>query len=122
MATNAVNWFEIPAADMERAVKFYNTVLGANMQSMDTGTGKYAFFPANGGVGGAIGQGGPYEPGDGKGVIIYLSVDGDLNTSLERVEGAGGKVVVEKRPLGPNGFFARFLDSEGNMMGLFSPR
>ncbi len=85
------------------------------------GGGKYAFLPSEGGVGGAIGQGEAYEPGSGKGTIIYLHVDGDLNSALDKVEAAGGKVVVSKSPLGPDGFFARLLDSEGNMIGLFSP-
>jgi predicted enzyme related to lactoylglutathione lyase len=43
---NAINWFELPATNFDRAVKFYNEVLGDNLQPMDHPQMKMAFFPA----------------------------------------------------------------------------
>ncbi len=34
---NAINWFEIPVNDLERAVQFYSAVLGRDMPRMDLG-------------------------------------------------------------------------------------
>jgi predicted enzyme related to lactoylglutathione lyase len=120
---NAINWFEIPAKDFERAKSFYEEVLGAKMetQSMEEMGMTMAFFPADweNGIGGGIATGPGYEPSD-KGALIYLNGGDDLSIPLARVEKAGGKVIVPKTSLGPNGFMAQFIDSEGNRVALQS--
>ncbi|MTI41923.1 VOC family protein [Fulvivirga lutimaris] len=120
---NAVNWFEIPAKDFNRAKSFYEDVLDAKFetQTMEEMGMTMAFFPADweNGIGGGIAFGPGYEPSD-KGAVIYLNGGDDLTTPLSKVEKAGGKVIVPKTSLGPNGFMAHFIDSEGNRVAFHS--
>ena len=117
---NALNWFEIPTSNLDRAMKFYNTIFGVELTSMETMPGyKMAMFPAEDGVGGALLQGEGYVPSTA-GVLVYLNGGENLSEVLDKVEGAGGKILVPKTDIGENGFFAHFLDTEGNKVGLHS--
>ena len=119
---NAINWFEIPVKDFTRAKTFYETIIGAAMQPMEAMGMKSAFFPADmqtGGIGGCIIEGNGYEP-SAKGSLIYLNGGEDLSVILSKVEAAGGKIVLPKTAIGPNGFMAHFTDTEGNKVGLHS--
>lgn len=119
---NAINWVEIPVKNFDEAKKFYEAVLGADMQVMEAMGMKSAFFPAElqaGGIGGCIIQGEGYEPSQ-KGALVYLNGGDDLALPLSRVEAAGGKILLPKTPIGPNGFMAHFTDTEGNKVGLHS--
>lgn len=118
---NAINWFEIPAKNLDKAKKFYEIILGADMQTMEAMGMKSAFFPADmqNGIGGCLMQGQGYEPSS-NGSVIYLNGGEDLSVILSKVEAAGGKIVLPKTSLGPNGFMAHFIDSEGNKVGLHS--
>ncbi len=120
--SNAINWFEIPVSDFNRAQKFYETILAAEMPVMEAMGMKSAFFPVDlqsGAVGGCIIQGAGYEPSQ-KGALVYLNGGDDLSVILNRVEAAGGKITLPKTPIGKNGFMAHFTDSEGNKIGLHS--
>ncbi len=118
---SAINWFDIPVTDIKRAVKFYSTILGADLQMMDSGGDSVmAMLPMEGeGVGGALTQAEGFTPSK-DGTLVYLNGGADLNAVLSRVEGAGGKVIVPKTDIGEHGFFAVFEDSEGNHVGLHS--
>ncbi|WP_339794787.1 VOC family protein [uncultured Imperialibacter sp.] len=120
---NAINWFEIPVKDFDRAKSFYEKVLDATMETMtmESMGMTMAFFPADweNGVGGGIAFGPGSEPSD-KGALVYLNGGDDLTTPLSRVEKAGGKVIVPKTSLGPNGFMAQFIDTEGNRVAFHS--
>lgn len=121
---NAINWFEIPVKNFERAKKFYETLTQSEMQimEMDGFEGKMAFFPADsetGGVGGSIISAPEYVPSQ-NGVLIYLNGGEDLSKQLSRVEKAGGKVILPKTSIGENGFIAHFSDTEGNKIALHS--
>jgi hypothetical protein len=121
MATNAINWFDIPVTNMDRALKFYNTIFGVDMSAIEPMPGfKMAMFPSEEGVGGAIVQGEGYVPSQKEGSVLYLNGGEDLNTVLNKVEGAGGKVSQAKEGIGEHGFIAFFTDSEGNKVGLHS--
>ncbi|MBS1772616.1 MAG: VOC family protein [Bacteroidetes bacterium] len=119
--TNAINWFEIPVTDFDRAKKFYGTLFNAEVQEMPHPEYKYGMLPADmqNGVGGGIVQGPGFEPSQ-TGSLIYLNGGDDLSGPLSRVEAAGGKVVLPKTSLGPNGFMAHFIDTEGNKVALHS--
>jgi uncharacterized protein len=120
--TNAINWFEIPVTDFTRAKKFYETILGAEIMEMPFPGGRYGMLPAdmmNGGVGGGLAQGEGFEPSD-KGTIVYLNGGEDLTVSLNKVEQAGGKIIMQKTSIGENGFMAQFIDTEGNRVALHS--
>lgn len=121
---NAINWFEIPVQDFERAQSFYEHLFSATLtpQETDDSGCKMAFLPAdleNEGIGGAIISGPGYEPSE-TGALIYLNGGDDLSTPLARVEPAGGKVVMPKTSIGPHGFMAQFIDTEGNKLALHS--
>jgi predicted enzyme related to lactoylglutathione lyase len=119
---NAINWFEIPVRNFNKAKKFYETILGAEMQLMEAMGMKSAFFPAEmetGGIGGCIIQGEGYEPSS-KGSLVYLNGGDDLGIPLSKVEAAGGKILLPKTAIGHNGFMAHFTDTEGNTIGLHS--
>ena len=119
---NAINWFEIPVKNFDRAKKFYEIILNTEMQLMEAMGMKSAFFPAEmetGGIGGCITQGQGYEPSP-NGSLIYLNGGDDLGVPLSRVEAAGGKILLPKTAIGHNGFMAHITDTEGNKVGLHS--
>lgn len=117
---NAVNWFEIPVSDMHRATAFYSAIFAFQFEAGPASEGYLmATFPADNGVGGALVSGEGYVP-SASGTTVYLNGGHDLSIVLNRVEAAGGKVLVPKTDIGENGFFAFFLDTEGNRVGLHS--
>lgn len=118
---NVLNWFEIPAADLNRAVKFYSEVLDGKLFITDFGGFKIAFFPMEGnGVGGALCEGEWYKPSK-EGAIIYLNANPDLILPLSKVEAAGGKVIMDKKLISDDiGYMALFIDSEGNRVAFHS--
>ena len=122
---NSINWFEIPVKNFERAKKFYSTIMGGEItvmpQNPQMPTMKYGFLPFDmkEGVGGGIIEAEGYEPSQ-KGALIYLNGGDDLSKPLSKVEKAGGKILVPKTSIGPNGFMAQFLDTEGNKVAFHS--
>lgn len=119
---HAINWFEIPVTDFDRAKKFYETLFDAEVMEMPFPDGKYGMLPCdmqNGGVGGGIVQGEGFVPSE-TGTIVYLNGGEDLSVALSRVEGAGGKIIIPKMSIGENGFMAHFNDTEGNRVALHS--
>ncbi|WP_209405433.1 VOC family protein [Pseudozobellia sp. WGM2] len=120
--TNAINWFEIPVKNFERAKSFYATVLAVEINEIPMPDSKYGVFPYdsdNNKVGGAIMQMNGAEPSD-EGVTVYLNGGDNLATPLARVEKAGGKVLIPKTDIGENGYMAHFLDTEGNKIAFHS--
>lgn len=121
---NAVNWFEIPVTDYERAKKFYSEILGEEIidHHMEDKNMKYGIFPydmESHKVGGAIMQMEGTDPSQ-HGSTVYLNGGDDLNIALGRVEAAGGKIIMPKTDIQENGFIAQFLDTEGNRVALHS--
>lgn len=119
---NAVNWFEIPAADFDRAVQFYDTVLGKPLRKeLFNGVPNGIFAYDEDRVGGAVVFSADYVPSD-KGALVYLNTRGDLDGAISRVEGAGGKVVLPKTFIGDPGYIAIVIDTEGNKVALHQPQ
>ena len=119
---NAVNWFEIPATNYERAKKFYGTMLGIAITDMHMPNVKYGMFPYdndNNGVGGGIVEMEGAKP-SANGITLYLNAGNDLNDPLGRVESAGGKILTPKTDIGENGYMAQLMDTEGNRIALHS--
>ena len=121
---NALNWFEIPVSNFERAKNFYETLFSYQMPENTMGSARMGFFlydmPA-GKVGGAIVYNPElYSPCD-NGSLIYLNCQPDLQLVLDKVETAGGSVLKVKTPVAPDlGFWALIKDSEGNKVALHS--
>ena len=116
-----VSFFEIPAADFERAVKFYENVFGIKMAVYDCGDEMMAFFPpgpdgkCEGGVSWAKG----FEPSL-DGVLVSLACD-SIESTLATVTANGGSVQIPRTKIeaGDRGWFATFFDCEGNKVGLY---
>lgn len=125
MKNNILGWFEIPVADMDRAIHFYQTVLGITLERRSMNEMDMAWFPfteeSPGAPGSLISQNDFYIPSR-HGVLIYLSSpSGDLKVELDRVEQAGGKVLQQKELITEEiGYMGLFLDSEGNRIALHS--
>ena len=121
---SAVNWFQIPASDMARARTFYETICGFSLEKLEMpSTMEMWAFPADrssGEVGGALvcGEG---AVASATGTMVFLNGDPDLQVVLDRVEGAGGKILAPKTAIGMDaGYFAIIADTEGNTVGLHS--
>ena len=115
-----INWFDIPAYNFERAMAFYNAIYLINMEFTEVNGYSMAFFPAKRGIGGAIVSGEGCVPNT-TGPLIYLNGGRDLNIVLDRIEGAGGRVIMPKTLINEAvGYFALFLDTEGNRLALHS--
>lgn len=121
--SNVANWFEIPVKDLARAKAFYQEVLQTTFKDEEMGGYRLAIFASEGeAVGGMLVAGEHYEPSQ-TGAVIYLNGGADLSQPLQRAVEHGGSVLVPKTPIheGDCGYFAQFLDSEGNRIGLYSP-
>ncbi len=118
---HAINWFEIPALDLDRAFNFYNTVLEGHVRKGTFGDGDLILFdvPFSTGeaVGGSIVVRQDLKPTT-DGPIIFINTFDKIDECVSRVEGAGGKVIVAKMDLGKFGYGAIIIDSEGNKVGL----
>lgn len=120
-----VSWFQIPASDGMRARRFYEAVLGLSIDPLVQMPGMQMWgFPADaegGEVGGALICGEGAMP-SAAGTSVFFSVDPDLQAALDRVETAGGRILVPKTAVGMEGagYFAMIADTEGNTVGLRS--
>ena len=119
---NSLNWFEIPAADLPRAQKFYETIFATKLDPLPEMMGmKMAAFPSEMGSGkanGGLAQSDMHKPSQ-EGAVIYLNANPSIDKVTERIEAAGGKLLMPKTQISPEiGYMAFFIDSEGNKVGL----
>jgi predicted enzyme related to lactoylglutathione lyase len=115
--TNLISWVEIPATDFERAVNFYSSVLKTDLQTIDCGDEKMACFP---GGEGAVSFAPGFKPGK-DGLLVSFNAEKDIEGAIERIEENGGTIVQQKTKIEAEGrgYFALFIDSEGNRVGLY---
>lgn len=118
---NPVHWFEISVNDMDRARKFYESVLGIQLGLNRVESTLMAWFPT---TEGGAGCSGALLKSEGRtpshdGTMIYFSV-ADIEAVLARVEANGGRTLTPKTDIGEYGFYAYFEDSEGNRVGVHS--
>lgn len=122
---NAISWFEIGTNDLDRATKFYETIFNVKLAPLDLPNIKMRMFPLDDmmtQVGGAIvNSGGFHKPSSTDGPLVYLNGNPDVQNILDRVEAAGGKIMVPKTEISPEyGYMAVIIDTEGNRIGLHS--
>jgi uncharacterized protein len=110
-----IGWFDIPALDIERASRFYGTIFDFKPEIVNWEQEFHVYLPGNAGM---LLKSATYTPGQ-TGVNIYINAGSDLNLVLNKVEEAGGKVVRPKTPITATNAWATFIDSEGNLVGLF---
>jgi len=122
MNEHAISWFAIPVTDLERARTFYSTLLGITMPDLVTPAGTCAVVPQmETGISGSLNPFMGFKPSADNGVTIWLNAGDDLQGPLDRVAGAGGKVLQPKEQIDEFGHIAMILDTEGNRIGLHSP-
>ena len=122
---NAISWFEIGTTNLDRAATFYETIFGVKLNPLDLPNIKMRMFPVDdmqNGVGGAVvDSGGFHKPSGTDGPLIYLNGNPDVQQILDKVEAAGGKIMVPKTQISPEyGYMAVIIDTEGNRIGLHS--
>lgn len=123
MTRNALNWFEIPVVDIERAQRFYETLLARSLRREQMGPQTLAIFPYDNGsgVGGALLQSATAPAPGTDGSLVYLDASPSLDAVMSRAAELGAKVLLPKLQLpGTIGFIAQIVDSEGNRVGLHS--
>lgn len=121
MTRNPVVWFEIYVQDMPRAKKFYETVLGTSLERLEAGDLEMWSFPMSDDDPGAAGAlvHMPGAPSGGNSTLVYFRC-ADCAVEASRVAAAGGSVQRDKMSIGPYGFIALAVDTEGNLFGLHS--
>jgi predicted enzyme related to lactoylglutathione lyase len=123
---SSISWFEIPVTDLNRAQQFYETIFGVQLNPIDLPNIKMRMFPIDDEVNGVTGAladtGGTFhKPSETEGPLLYLNANPDVQSVLDKVEAAGGKILVPKTEISPDyGHMAVFIDSEGNRIGLHS--
>lgn len=117
---NLISWVEIPATDFQRAVDFYSSILNTELQVFEGENEQMACFP---GGEGAISKAKGYLPSK-DGVIVSLNAGDSLDETLQQISANGGSILVPKTKIEAEGrgYFAVFLDSEGNKLGLYGDR
>lgn len=122
--TNAINWFEIPVTDSARAKKFYETIFDVKMSGPEVMMGmEMTMFPydmegSNGKVSGSLVKGEMHKPGT-DGPVLYLNANPAIQTVVDKIEKAGGKVIMPKTLIDEKiGYMAFFIDTEGNRLAL----
>ncbi len=117
---NQVVWVDIPVVDLDRAIRFYSAVLGAPVKREDFPGMSIGLLPHEGqDVGGCLHKSDDVKPSD-QGPLIYLNAQGRLDQAVAAVPANGGKVLKPRHQIGPYGFRAVILDSEGNRVALHS--
>lgn len=118
---NLISIVEIPTADLPRAIKFYQTILSVKIEEVEMDGVKLGVLPNDEGtVNVVLAKGNDYKPTT-DGAVLYLNAGDDLQPVLDKVEQNGGQIILPKTEISPEmGFFALFIDTEGNKLGLHS--
>ncbi len=117
---NAINWFEIPVSDLERAIKFYEKVLDIQLKREKVDECELAIFPADEeAIAGALIKTDFLQPSE-QGCLVYLNVEGMMDAVIERAQAQGSSVLLAKTHIGDPGYIAHINDSEGNKIALHS--
>jgi predicted enzyme related to lactoylglutathione lyase len=117
---NHIVWVDIPVLKLDRAIRFYSAVMGVQVERVDYPGMSLGSFPhKDGEAAGCLCMSDTVKP-SADGALVYLNVHGRLDEAIEAVEPSGGKVLVLKEAIGPFGFRAVVLDTEGNRIALHS--
>lgn len=118
---NYISIFEIPALDISRAIEFYQNILNISIEKIEMPGMEMGILPYEDQVTtGVIVKKDGFKP-SADGITVYLNGGDDLQVTLDKIEASGGKILTPKTPhADESGFFAEFIDSEGNKLGLHS--
>jgi uncharacterized protein len=120
MMANQLVWVDIPVIDLDRAIRFYSAVLGAPVTKQEYPGMSIGLLPdSDKDVSGCLHCSETDRPSE-NGPLLYLNCQGRLDEAVAAVPTSGGKVLKPTHPIGPHGFRAVVLDSEGNRIALHS--
>jgi uncharacterized protein len=118
--SHQIVWVDIPVLKLDRAIRFYSAVLGMQVEKVEYPGMSIGSFPhKDGEVAGCLYLSDKVKPSE-DGPLVYLNAHGRLDEALEAVSATGGKILQPKESIGPFGFRAVILDSEGNRIALHS--
>ena len=106
-------YLEIPATDVEKSMRFYQSIFGWTIRHRDDGS--IAFDDGVGEVSGTWVTG---RPASNKvGTLVYIMVD-SVAATIDAIVANGGEIV---QPIGADApeITARFTDPAGNIFGLY---
>ncbi len=117
---NQLVWTDIPVVDLDRAIRFYSAVLGAPVTKQEYPGMALGLLPGSDpDVTGCLHAADDVKPSE-NGPLLYFNCQDRLDAAVATVEPNGGKVLMPAHPIGPYGFRAIVLDSEGNRIALHS--
>ncbi len=116
---NRAVWFDIFVVELKRATAFYAAVLDVRVDQADMGGFSFGLLEHDEGNGGCLVPAAENVSSD-RGILLYLNADGRIRDAVKKVAKFGGKVVEDVHAIGPHGFRAIVLDSEGNRIALHS--
>lgn len=116
---NRAVWFDIPVANLDRAAKFYASILDIKVDIIDSNGFSFAVLEHGEGNGGCLVPN-EAEITSTQGIMLYMNVNGRIQDAISKVSSNGGRVIQTTHPIGPHGFRAVICDSEGNRIVLHS--
>lgn len=116
---NLTVWMDIAVADLDRAIAFYSAVTARMVEKECYKEQEFAVFSHEGGNGACLIHS-PEEIARNPGILVYFNVNGRLQDAVKKVIEMGGQVNTDIHPIGPHGFRAIIIDSEGNKIALHS--
>lgn len=117
---NTICWFDLAVANLERAQTFYSKVLDKQLEHCSEGGFTMAVFPhshESNDVAGCLYEKSDFVPNTSD-LMIYFDVNKRIHKAVAEVTANGGKIVSGVEAIGPWGFRAVILDSEGNKIAL----
>lgn len=120
MSDNTFCWIDIPVVDLNRAIGFYQAILGKPVEKISEHGFEFGLLPhIQNNVSGCLCAMPERKPSQ-NGPLVYLNLEGELDRAVKQVEQHGGKIVKAKEQIGPYGHRVLVLDTEGNGIALYS--
>ncbi|MCR4318471.1 MAG: VOC family protein [Planctomycetes bacterium] len=116
---NRAVWFDVPVKNLSRSAEFYQAVLACEVSVHEMEGMKFGVFEHKDGNGGCLIEA-PEQITSTGGLLLYFNVNERIRDAVSKVEPAGGKILETTHQIGPHGFRAICLDSEGNRIALHS--
>jgi predicted enzyme related to lactoylglutathione lyase len=109
-----------PAAELDRADAFYAAVLGIAVHREKFGDHEFSVPDHKDGNGGCLIKVPEVAAHSPAGMLVYFNAEGRIRDAVAKAERPGGRILEPVHAIGPHGFRAVLLDSEGNRIALHS--
>ncbi len=116
---NRAVWFDIPVVDLDRAIVFYAAVLDIEVSKEQFDGYSFGVLDHQDGNGGCLIENSKEVSSD-RGILVYFNVDKRIKEAVGLVDKHGGSIISDIHAIGPHGYRAIVLDSEGNRIVLHS--